>query len=92
MYISRLVKTRDPYPGLLQFAILFPSSFPVRLFPHCLLSLLLSLPSLFFHHRLSGGAATPFSLQGDLVLVSLVSERPSHVLQVTQSWTSWTNG
>jgi hypothetical protein len=23
MYISRLVKTRDPYPGLLQFAILF---------------------------------------------------------------------
>jgi hypothetical protein len=29
MYISRLVKTRDPYPGLLQFAIL--SCFP--LFP-----------------------------------------------------------
>jgi hypothetical protein len=32
MYISRLVKTRDPYPGLLQFAIqscfLFLSSLP----------------------------------------------------------------
>jgi hypothetical protein len=27
MYISRLVKTRDPYPGLLQFTILFPSPF-----------------------------------------------------------------
>jgi hypothetical protein len=26
MYISRLVKTRDPYPGLLQFAI--KSCFP----------------------------------------------------------------
>jgi hypothetical protein len=32
VYISRLVKTRDPYPGLLQFAILSPSSFPVCLF------------------------------------------------------------
>jgi hypothetical protein len=32
MYISRLVKTRDPYPGLLQFTIqscfLFLSSLP----------------------------------------------------------------
>jgi hypothetical protein len=27
MYISRLVKTRDPYPGLLQFAILSLLSF-----------------------------------------------------------------
>jgi hypothetical protein len=24
MYISRLLKTRSPHPGLLQFAILFP--------------------------------------------------------------------
>jgi hypothetical protein len=35
MYISRLVKTRDPYPGLLQFAIIcffFPSSLPLFLY------------------------------------------------------------
>jgi hypothetical protein len=25
VYISRLVKTRDPYPGLFQLAIVFPS-------------------------------------------------------------------
>jgi hypothetical protein len=28
MYISRLVKTRDPYPGLLQFAISVSFPFP----------------------------------------------------------------
>jgi hypothetical protein len=39
MYISRLVKTRDPHPGLLQFAIILclfssslPSSIPFHLY------------------------------------------------------------
>jgi hypothetical protein len=89
MYISRLVKTRDPYPGLLQFAILClflsQSASFIVFFYFFLLS------SLFSHHRLSGGAVTPFSLQGDLVLASLVSEKPSHVLQATPSRPSWTN-
>jgi hypothetical protein len=63
MYISRLVKTRDPYPGLLQFAILssvspsFQSAF-LRLNP----PLLLPLSTILSHLRLSGGAVTPFSL------------------------------
>jgi hypothetical protein len=93
VYISRLVKTRDLYPGLLQFAILF--WFPL-LFQSAFLCLDLSLPlslsSLFSHHRLSGGAVTPFSLYGDLVLASLVSENSSHVLQATPSSPSRTNG
>jgi hypothetical protein len=44
VYISRLVKTRDPYPGLLQFAISFP--FPFSL-PSLLRLILWSLP--FIH-------------------------------------------
>jgi hypothetical protein len=61
MYISRLVETRDLYPGLLQFAIIcsFPSQSASSNRP---LSPLLSFISLFSHHRLSGGAVTPFSL------------------------------
>jgi hypothetical protein len=63
MYISRLVKTRDPYPGLLQFAIQSRFPFLVQSAFLCLhLPLLLSLPTLLPHHRLSGGAVTPFSL------------------------------
>jgi hypothetical protein len=63
MYISRLVKTRDLYPGLLQFVITV--SFPFlskSAFHRCHLSLLSLSSSLLFHHRLSGGAVTPFSL------------------------------
>jgi hypothetical protein len=45
--------------------------------------LFLSLSTLLSHHRLSGGAVTPFSLYGDLVLASLVSENANHVLQAT---------
>jgi hypothetical protein len=94
VYISRLVKTRDPYPGLLQFAIEF--RFPFLSFQSAFLrplfSLLLSLSTLLSHHRLSGGAVTPFSLQGDLVLASLVSENASHVLQATASSPSRTDG
>jgi hypothetical protein len=79
VYISRLVKTRDLYPGLLQFAITCLLSCQSAS-SHYYLSLPLSFPSLFSHHRLSGGAVTPFSLKGDLVLVSLVSENASCVL------------
>jgi hypothetical protein len=63
VYISRLVKTRDPYPGLLQFAILFRFPLPFQsAFLRRHLPLSLSLSTLLSHHRLSGGAVTPFSL------------------------------
>jgi hypothetical protein len=63
MYISRLVKTRDLYPGLLQFAILFQFPLPFQsAFLRHHLSLSLSLSTLLSHYRLSGGAITPFSL------------------------------
>jgi hypothetical protein len=84
VYISRLVKTRDPYPGLLQIRYLvWVFSLFQSAFLHHHLSLLLSFPTLLSHHQLSGGAVTPFSLQGDLVLVSLMSKNASHVLQAT---------
>jgi hypothetical protein len=93
VYISRLVKTRDPYPGLLQFAILFRFPLPFQsAFLHLDPSLLLSLSTLLSHHRLSGGAVTPFSLLGDLVLANLVSENANHVLQATSSSPSRTDG
>jgi hypothetical protein len=93
VYISRLVKTRDPHPGLLQFAILFrfPSLFQSA-FLRRHLSLPLPLSTLLTRHRFSGGAVTPFSLQGNLVLASLVSENADHVLQATQSSPSRTDG
>jgi hypothetical protein len=62
MYISRLVKTRDPYPGLLQFTIL--SCFP---FPFSLLFFVTIFP-FFFLFQL-------FSLIVDLVEVL---SRPFH--------------
>jgi hypothetical protein len=74
VYISRLVKTRDPHPGLLQFAILFRFPLPfqsafLRLYP----SLLLSLPILLSHHRLSGGHCDT-SLLFIIVMLALVCE------------------
>jgi hypothetical protein len=91
VYLSRLVKTRDLYPGLLQFATLFRfflSSLPcliffVILFLFCLYSLIVYLVEVL---------PRPFHSKGDLVLASLVSENPSHVLQATQSRPSRTNG
>jgi hypothetical protein len=81
VYISRLVKTRDPYPGLLQFAIQFRVPLPFQsasLRRH--LSIPLSLSTLFSHFRLSGGAITPFSLYEDLVPSQpSVRERQSRV-------------
>jgi hypothetical protein len=63
LYISRLVKTRDLHPGLLQFAIQSRFPFPIQsAFLHLYLLLPLSFSTLLSHHRLSGGAVTPFSL------------------------------
>jgi hypothetical protein len=91
VYISQLVKTRDPYPGLLQFAIIV--SFPFQpAFLLVSLSLCLSLSSLSSHHLLGGGAVMPFLLQEDLGSVSLVSENISHMLQATLKCPSQTNG
>jgi hypothetical protein len=82
MYISCLVKTRDPYPGLLQITILFYSSFPSLplfviifffLFFFHLYSLIINLVEVLLR---------PFHSK-DLVLASLVSENISHVLQAT---------
>jgi hypothetical protein len=47
VYISRLVKTRDPYPGLLQFAIGFTSSSVCLLFYASFSGLFLSFISTF---------------------------------------------
>jgi hypothetical protein len=81
MYISRLVKTRDPHPGLLSIAILFP------LFPWLLLSTSHLLPyicfisslvsSLLFIYYLSILVEVLLRLltyREDLVLLYLVSE------------------
>jgi hypothetical protein len=46
VYIGRLVKTRDPHPGLLQFAIIV-SLLSQSAFPPPPLSLLLSFSSIF---------------------------------------------
>jgi hypothetical protein len=91
VYISQLVKTRDPYPGLLQIASIVLLSFQSA-FPSLPLSLLLLLSSLFSHHQLRGGAATPSHSQGDLVLARLVSNNASHVLHTTSARPSRTNG
>jgi hypothetical protein len=77
VYISRLVKTRDPYPGLLQFAIKSCFPFPFSLPFFVTIPLLLSLSTLLSHHRLSGGAVTPFSLSLIIDLVEVLL-RPFH--------------
>jgi hypothetical protein len=61
VYISRLVKTRDLHPGLLQFAISFPFLFQV-----CLLFRVLSFYSLPFIHLY-------FQLYACLYLVEVLS-------------------
>jgi hypothetical protein len=67
MYISRLVKTRDPYPGLLQFAIGFIPPFNL---PSLLRLFLWSLPFIHLYFstlRLSiscGSAVRPTHTQG----------------------------
>jgi hypothetical protein len=86
MYISRLVKTRDPHPGLLTIAILSPFPFSLFYWPE-------SLPLFFIVHFIS--PQIPFFIsiyylsilvevllhlltyRGDLVLLYLVSERHS---------------
>jgi hypothetical protein len=86
MYISRLVKTRDLYPGLLIIAIL--SSFPFHLFywPEssplffiiCFISLHLSSFLLIYYLSiLVEVLLCLLTYRGDLVLLYLVSEYQS---------------
>jgi hypothetical protein len=81
MYISRLVKTRDLYPGLLQIAILSPT-FPwllistSHLLPFIRLISSLISPLLFIYYLsiLVEVLLCLLTYRGDLVLLYLVSE------------------
>jgi hypothetical protein len=83
MYISQLVKTRDPYPGLLTITILSPS-FPFHLFywPETSLyfiitiisSLIPSFISIYYLSILVEVLLRLLTYRGDLVLLYLVSE------------------
>jgi hypothetical protein len=80
VYISRLVKTRDPHPGLLQIAILSPS-FPWLListshllpFIHLLSSIIFPLLSIYYLSILVEVLLRLLTNAGDLVLLYLVS-------------------
>jgi hypothetical protein len=81
VYISRLVKTRDPHPGLLEIAILFPP-FPWLListshllpFIRLISSLLYSLLSIYYLSILVEVLLRLLTLREDLVLLYLVSK------------------
>jgi hypothetical protein len=81
MYISRLVKTRDPHPGLLLITILSPS-FPwllistSHLLPYIrfISSILPSLISIYYLLILVEVLLHLLTTQEDLVLLYLVSE------------------
>jgi hypothetical protein len=84
MYISQLVKTRDPYPGLLTITILSPS-FPFHLFywPETsplyfivtiISSLIPSFISIYYLSILVEVLLRLLTYRGDLVLLYLVSE------------------
>jgi hypothetical protein len=81
MYISRLVKTRDLYPGLLSIAILSPS-FPWLListshllpFIRLLSSLISPLLFIYYLSILVEVLLRLLTYRGDLVLLYLVSE------------------
>jgi hypothetical protein len=84
MYISRLVKTRDPHPGLLIIAILSP--FPFHLWPEysplffiiCLISS--HIPffiSIYYLSILVEVLLRLLTYREDLVLLYLVSEHHS---------------
>jgi hypothetical protein len=84
MYISQLVKTRDPYPGLLTITILSPS-FPFHLFywPETsplyfivtiISSLIPSFISIYYLSILVEVLLCLLTYRGDLVLLYLVSE------------------
>jgi hypothetical protein len=83
MYISRLVKTRDLYPGLLIIAIL--SSFPFHLFywpgssplffiVQLISSLISSFIFIYYLSILVEVLLCLLTYRGDLVLLYLVSE------------------
>jgi hypothetical protein len=81
MYISRLVETRNPHPGLLSIAILSPS-FPwlllstSHLLPFIRLISSLISPLLFIYYLsiLVEVLLCLLTYRGDLVLLYLVSE------------------
>jgi hypothetical protein len=81
MYISRLVKTRDPHPGLLIIAILSPS-FPwllistSQLLPFIHLISYLISPLLFIYYLsiLVEVLLRLLTYRGDLLLLYLVSK------------------
>jgi hypothetical protein len=84
MYISRLVKARDPHPGLLSIAILSPT-FPwllistSHLLPFIRLISSLISPLLFIYYLsiLVEVLLRLLTYRGDLVLLYLVSEDQS---------------
>jgi hypothetical protein len=75
MYISQLVKTRDPYPGLLTITILSPS-FPFHLFywPETSLYFIITIISIYYLSILVEVLLRLLTYRGDLVLLYLVSE------------------
>jgi hypothetical protein len=81
MYISRLVKTRDPHPGLLQIAILFPhfpclpiSTSCYLLYLHFISSIVPSLLSIYHLSILVEVLLRLLTYREDLVLLYLVSK------------------
>jgi hypothetical protein len=82
VYISRLVETRDLYPGLLQFAITLPFLFSL---PSLLRLILYSLPFLHLYFRLYACLYLVEVLSGLLthrgpIVVTHSVREPSHVL------------
>jgi hypothetical protein len=81
MYISRLVKTRNLHPGLLQIAILFPYhlfywpiSSPLYWIVIFISSLIPSFISIYYLSILVEVLLHLLTYRGDLVLLYLVSE------------------
>jgi hypothetical protein len=92
VYISRLVKTRDPYPGLFQLAVVFSSFSLPSLF--CLF--LWSLPFIHLYFQLYACLylvevhSGLYKQRGPIVVTHSVYT-PSHVLLRLNPCPSWTN-
>jgi hypothetical protein len=93
VYISRLVKTRDPYPGLFQLAVCFhffyslPSLFRLALW---------SLPFLHLYFQLYACLYLVEALSGLLIhrrpiVITHSVDHPSHVLHRHHPCPSWMN-
>jgi hypothetical protein len=84
MYISQLVKTRDPHPGLLTIAILFPfhlfywpESSPLFFIIHIISSHISPFLFIYYLSILVEVLLHLLTYRGDLVLLYLVSEHQS---------------